>query len=156
MSNFTDEQLAAILTQPDYAVLDESPAGVNIGSADSELEAVGRQVTIHDGKRGNKFNAVRTEIDGRIFDSKAESRRYLQLRQLEDDGRISQLKLQPRFPLVVNGQKIADYVADFSFVDENGKATVEDVKSGPTKTASYRLKRKLVKALYGIEIVEVE
>jgi hypothetical protein len=57
---------------------------------------------------------------------------------------------------VVNGQKIADYVADFSFVDENGKATVEDVKSGPTKTASYRLKRKLVKALYGIEIVEVE
>ena len=32
---------------------------------------------------------------------------------------------------------------------------VEDVKSPATKTAVYRLKKKLVKALYGIEIIEV-
>jgi len=32
---------------------------------------------------------------------------------------------------------------------------VEDVKSKATKTAVYQLKKKLVKALYGVEIVEV-
>jgi hypothetical protein len=58
---------------------------------------------------------------------------------------------------MVNGEKIGRYVADFRYVDTaTGVVTVEDVKSGPTKTPVYRLKRKLVKALYDIDITEVE
>jgi len=36
-----------------------------------------------------------------------------------------------------------------------GEVVVEDVKSPATKTAVYCLKKKLIKALYDIEIVEV-
>jgi hypothetical protein len=36
-----------------------------------------------------------------------------------------------------------------------GEQVTEDVKSKATKTAVYQLKKKLVKALYGVDIVEV-
>jgi hypothetical protein len=38
----------------------------------------------------------------------------------------------------------------------NGRRVVEDCKSKPTMTPVYRLKKKLVAALHGIEIHEVE
>jgi hypothetical protein len=48
------------------------------------------------------------------------------------------------------------YKADFRYeVIATGEVVVEDVKSTATKTAVYCLKKKLVKALYDIEIVEV-
>ncbi len=56
----------------------------------------------------------------------------------------------------MNGLKIGRYIADFRYFDnERNVAVVEDVKGGKaTMTPIYRLKKKLVKALYGIEIVE--
>jgi len=38
---------------------------------------------------------------------------------------------------------------------ETADVIVEDVKSGPTKTAAYRLRKKLVEAIHGVRIVEV-
>ncbi len=67
--------------------------------------------------RGHKYRAVRTEVDGRKFSSKLEARRYSQLKLLEDAGHIFDLKLQPRFPLVVSGVTCGTYVADFSYRD---------------------------------------
>jgi hypothetical protein len=52
--------------------------------------------------------------------------------------------------------KIGFYKADFRYEEVATSAVVvEDVKSPVTKTAVYRLKKKLVKALYGVEIIEV-
>lgn len=45
-------------------------------------------------------------------------------------------------------------MADFSY-HENGILVVEDVKSKATKTPLYQLKKKLVKALYGIDVKEI-
>ena len=57
---------------------------------------------------------------------------------------------------VVNGEKVGTYVSDFSYREcSDGRRVVEDVKSAPTRTSLFRMKRKLMKALYGIEIVEV-
>jgi len=102
-----------------------------------------------------KFGNHKTVVDGMTFDSKKEARRYCELRMLERGKRITGLALQPRFDFVINGVKIGYYKADFSYV-ENGACVVEDVKSEFTKKLPvYRLKRKLMQAVHGIEIKEV-
>jgi len=103
----------------------------------------------------NKYHAARTEVDGIVFASKAEAARYCELKLLQGAGEITGLELQPKFPLIVNGKKVATYIADFRYT-ERGEVVVEDVKSVATrKIAVYRLKIKLVQAIYGIEICEV-
>lgn len=104
--------------------------------------------------RPSKYGAVRTEIDGITFASKAEAKRYGELKLLASGKVIEGLVLQPSFELIVNGAKIGVYRADFQYWDnEQGCRVVEDVKG--MKTPVYRLKKKLMHALHGIEIVEV-
>ena len=101
-----------------------------------------------------KYGAIRTEIDGHKFASKAEARRYMELKLMQRSGDIAELELQPKFPLVVCGVKVATYIADFRYlVPLSGAVVVEDVKG--VKTPTYRLKAKLVKAIYGFKIREV-
>lgn len=106
----------------------------------------------------NKYGAKKTFVDGVAFDSKAEARRYGELKTLLRGGLIADLELQPKFPIVVNDKKIGFYKADFKYrVLVDNHITVEDVKSGPTsKNPVYRLKKKLVEALHDIEITEVK
>lgn len=150
----TEAELAAILRQPGYAVLDESPLAVNM---DRELEENGRQVVIkQESGRRNKYNAIKTIIGDITFDSKREAERYLELQAMEWSGQIYNLERQPVYELIVNGVKVGEYHGDFKYVDSEGNTVTEDVKSKVTKTATYRLKKKLVKAIYGVEIKEVE
>jgi hypothetical protein len=100
-----------------------------------------------------KYRNVKTTVDGITFDSAKEARRYSELRLLERAGNLSELVLQPRFPLVVNGEKICTYVADFSYRPlRSDTPTIEDVKG--VKTPIYNLKKRLMKAVYGIIIHE--
>ena len=103
----------------------------------------------------SKYHAVPVEVDGIRFASKAEARRYRELRLLERGGAIADLILQPRYPVRVNGVRICTYLADFTYRDcETGLYVTEDVKG--VRTPVYKLKRKLVEALYGLAITEVE
>ena len=103
----------------------------------------------------SKYGNIFTERDGITFRSAAEARRYDDLKLLELAGEIAGLQLQPRYPLVVNGVKVGTYVGDFKYVDVGtGRSVVEDVKGAASPM--YRMKRKLVKALYGVDIEEVE
>lgn len=108
-------------------------------------------------RNGHKFNAVRTTIDGITFASKAEGHRYAQLKMLQRVGEIEALELQPKFPLTVAGVKVAIYIADFRYRVVKGLGqsltVVEDVKG--VRTPVYQLKKKLVQALYGIQITEI-
>lgn len=107
-------------------------------------------------RRPNKFGAVKTVVDGIRFDSKAEARRYSQLKLMEKAGVIRELKLQPEFSLEVNGKQICKYVADFQYYDNERKTTItEDVKSKATITPVYRIKKKLTEALHDVTIHEV-
>jgi hypothetical protein len=106
-------------------------------------------------KRRNKFNAVRTVVDGLKFDSKREAARWAELRTMERAGVITALERQVKFPMVVNGILVCSYVADFRYC-EGGRAVVEDVKSEITrKEPTYRIKVKLMQAVHGIEVREV-
>lgn len=103
----------------------------------------------------NKYHARAVTLDGIRFASQLEANRYLELQLLARAGEIVDLELQPRFPLVVNGVQVATYIADFRYTDptKNPPVIVEDTKG--MKTPVYRIKKKLVKALYGVEIQEV-
>ena len=106
--------------------------------------------------RQNKYNAQKTTINGIVFDSKREASRYQELLLLQRAGQIKDLALQVPFAILVNGKKICKYIADFQYVDTStGKVVVEDSKSPPTRTPTYQIKKKLVAAIYGIDIVEV-
>lgn len=98
------------------------------------------------------------------YDSKKEYNRSVVLKQLEKQGLISDLREQvtisiaPAFYHVgttgksVCIQRELKYIADFVYT-ENGKQIIEDVKG--YKTAVYKKKKRLLKALYGIEIKEI-
>lgn len=110
----------------------------------------------------SKYGAVKTQIDGHTFASKAEAKRYAQLKELERIGEIDSLELQPRYELAP-GVKFSDsaratpalrYVADFRYRDHLGRLVVEDVKGGPV-TEGYRIKKHLMLAIHGIEVREV-
>ena len=103
-----------------------------------------------------KYNNQKTEVDGIVFDSKKEAKRYSELRIMQFAGAITELQCQKPFPCKVNGHVVCTYKADFVYFDmERGVEVVEDVKSEPTKTPLYKLKKKLVQAIYGVEIIEV-
>lgn len=91
--------------------------------------------------RYSKYGAKRTEIDGIVFASMAESRRYLELKLLVRAGEIENLELQPVFNLVAGIR----YVADFGYM-EKGKRVIEDVKG--FKTKEFKIKEKLFHYFY--------
>lgn len=94
--------------------------------------------------RQNKYNNRKTRVDGRLFDSKKEANRYCELKIMEAAGEIKFLECQPVIPLLVNGQWVGKYIADFRYKNSDGETVVEDVKSSATKTPIYNLKKKIL------------
>lgn len=109
-------------------------------------------------KKRAKYRNVKTEVDGLKFDSKKEAKRWIELKQLLDAGRISNLMRQVMFQLVpqvvLDGRKQqpVKYVADFQY-QLGDQIVVEDVKG--FKTPEYRMKRKMMKAFLNIEVQEI-
>ncbi len=108
----------------------------------------------------NKYNAIKTTIDGIKFDSKKESKRYLELKGLQDLGEIEQLEMQPKFLLQDgfrrNGKAIREinYIADFIYTDvSSGEVVVEDVKG--VQTDVFKLKYKLFLFKYPYVILRI-
>lgn len=99
----------------------------------------------------HKYNAQKTTVDGITFDSKAEARRYTELKLLEKAGVIGSLKLQPVYPLqdgfIRNGKRYLPikYKADFEYIQDN-QMVVEDVKG--VETEPFKIKKKMFLAKY--------
>ncbi len=105
--------------------------------------------------RSTKFSNVPTQVGDKLLSSKGEAGRYEELLLLQQAGEISNLRTQVPFALAVHDELICSYVADFVY-DRKGERVVEDYKSPPTrKHPVYRIKKKLMLACLGIEIVEV-
>lgn len=121
-----------------------------------------------------KYKSKKTEVDGILFDSKKEAKRYRELLLMERAGEIQDLRLQYKFVLIPaqyedvaryskkTGNRLKDkrvcvekecaYKADFVYL-QNGRLVVEDTKG--FRTADYIIKRKLMLHVYGIKIQEV-
>lgn len=129
----------------------------------------------------SKYHAKKITVNGEVFDSRKEYRRFCELRLLERAGAIAELRRQVRFELIPaqyveyptgefykRGEKKGQpkikrvcveqsvcYYADAVYY-ENGKRIVEDTKSPATrKKESYIIKRKLMLWVHGIRIKEV-
>jgi hypothetical protein len=123
---------------------------------------------VYNSKR--KYNNRKTEVNGIVFHSAKEAKRYQELLLLEKAGAIQNLKLQEKFVLIptqrepdstgrtgkpIKGcviEREISYKADFTYF-ENGRTVVEDVKG--VKTKEYIIKRKLMLYIHGIKIKEV-
>ena len=120
-----------------------------------------------DKAKANKYHNTPTErvtASGAVlhFDSQKEARRYDYLALRQQAGEIHDLRLQVDFTLQEaytdpEGRRVRAirYRADFTYRERDGRLVVEDVKSKPTRTREYLIKRKLMKERRGIDITEV-
>lgn len=121
---------------------------------------------------GKKYGNAKSEVNGEIFDSRKEARRYIELQWLLKAGTIKDLRRQVRFVLVPAQrepdeigprggrkpgkliEKEVAYIADFVYTDtDTGRRIVEDTKG--VRTKEYIIKRKLMLYVHGIRIREI-
>ena len=113
-------------------------------------------------KRTNKYGNHKIRYCGEEFDSQAELQRYAALKLVQRSGRISELRRQVKYVLIPKQyddegkliERECSYVADFTYLDENGRLHVEDVKG--VRTKEYIIKRKMMLYAWGIRVEEVE
>lgn len=120
----------------------------------------------------SKYGNKKAKHDGMVFDSRRERNRYIILSALQRAGEISDLRMQVTYELLPAiyetvekqmktktkmvqrcAQRAVHYVADFVYKDKEGNEVVEDAKGMRTK--EYLLKKKMMRALLGIQIKEV-
>ena len=131
-------------------------SGAACGAAAASATGSGNKPAV--GKR-QKYGNQKTVVDGEMFDSRAEAKRYQALKLMLKAGEIVCLERQVSYVLIPS-QKKADgsseracvYKSDFEYV-RDGKLVVEDVKGMRTK--DYVIKRKLMLHIHGIEITEI-
>lgn len=119
----------------------------------------------------SKYGAKKVHANGMTFDSKAEYERWLQLKQMQREGKIAGLDRQVKYELTREHrepdtigpkggrrkgkiiEKARYYVADFVYYDsETAELVVEDKKG--FKTPEYKLKKAIMLDKYGIRIKE--
>lgn len=127
-------------------------------------------------QRNGKYNNTKVEIDGIIFDSKIESKRYLVLKDALRRGEISDLECHKTYELLPS-QKIkvtetkqlktkvkviekektlfmaVHFSPDFVYKNKDGKTIVEDCKGSKNMvSADFPLRQKMFYAKYGLYV----
>lgn len=106
-------------------------------------------------RKQSKFRNIKVKIGPFLFDSKAEARRYGELKILESGGLLKDLIAHPRFALQY-GKLKRHYEADFSYWDiKKNQLVVEDVKSKPTRTQLFIRNKAMMLEQYSIDVQEV-
>ena len=107
----------------------------------------------------NKYHNRKIIKDGMTFDSVKEYRRFCELLLLEKAGAITGLECQTPFELIptqrINGkvvERACTYKADFTYYLPDKTWVVEDTKG--YKTPEYKIKKKLMLRVFGIQIKE--
>lgn len=93
----------------------------------------------------SKYGAIRTEFNGRKFDSKAEALWAQNLEFLKKQGQIKLIEYQPRIELLPR-PNLVTYVADFRVHWANGDIELMDVKG--FETPVFKLKLKMFRHRY--------
>ncbi|KAA6459664.1 DUF1064 domain-containing protein [Acidobacteria bacterium AB60] len=104
----------------------------------------------------SKYGNKRVEFNGKTYPSQREANVAAQLQMLASRGLITDIQEQVGFTLVEGNGKIRAirYIADFVYADDSGTRHIIDVK-GFTKDKVYRLKKKLMKLMLGLDIEEL-
>jgi len=97
----------------------------------------------------NKYGNKKVQADGYTFDSKAEAKRYSELKLWQVSQAINTLEVHPEFVISIERTRVCKTIMDFAYY-RDGQLVVEDVKGKDNDLS--RLKRKLVEAQYGIKV----
>lgn len=99
-------------------------------------------------KKPNKYNAQKTTVCGRTFDSKREAEVYLELLAQKQAGEIVRIGFQPSYTVLAGfrdntgkKQRPITYTADFFVTYADGHSEVIEVKG--VRTRDYLLRKKL-------------
>ena len=101
----------------------------------------------------NKYKNIITEVDGIKFKSKKEAKRYSELKLLFAAGEVIHFNWQVPLRLSKSGVRPITYYADFFVIFKDGSWRYEDTKG--FRTQVYKLKKRLVKDVFGIDIFEI-
>lgn len=139
-------------TPPEGAKIGPPVNVAALGLSPSQVENVGAKTG-----QEKKYGNTKVIVGGIQFDSKTEAERFQVLRLLVRAGIIRDLEPHPVYELVVNGTKVGHFTLDSRYtIVATGEKVVEDVKSEPTrKKEAYRLRVRLLKAVYGIDVKEI-
>ena len=108
----------------------------------------------------SKMRNIITSYQGHKFHSKKEVGYYQHLQGLKAVGEVKKIEKQVRYKLAVNKALICTYVLDFK-VTYKDRIEYVDVKPWDKKTGKfmltpiYQIKKKLMKAIHGINLIEV-
>jgi len=99
-------------------------------------------------KKPTKYRAKKCVLDGRKFDSEAEMKRAMILKEWLNQGAICDLEYQPRFTLQESFRdnrgrlnRAVEYVADFSYFDvQEFRSVVLEVKGFKTEASKIKMK----------------
>lgn len=108
-------------------------------------------------KKRSKYGNKKTVYKGEEYDSRREADHARTLdttrHAVQDAERVVEVRRQVPFPVIVSKKRICVYVADFVVGYADGREEVVDVKG--FRTDIYKLKKKLVEAIYKIKIKEI-
>ncbi len=101
------------------------------------------------GRIRNVAPAIHRQYAGRTYHSKAEALRAFELDCAKAAGHILGWEPQVALPIRLNGVHICNVVVDFCITELDNSKTYEEIKGFETEV--YKLKRKLLLAMYGRE-----
>ena len=93
-----------------------------------------------------KYGSKSVHYNGRKYDSRLEGGFAMWLDSLLATGKLKSVTPQYKIDLTVNGHHIANHFVDFFVILPNGQPRFVEAKGFETDT--WRMKRKLVEALY--------
>lgn len=105
----------------------------------------------------SKYGNEKTIYKGEKYDSKREADYSKMLDTLKHSKnraeRVLKVERQVRYPIFIGQKHICNYYSDFRVRYGNGREEVIDVKG--YKTEVYKIKKKLVEAIYQFKIIEI-
>src|ERR1043165_539072 len=104
-------------------------------------------------QRANRARRRRQSVvvEGVRFSEAWQGRLFRELKAMQEEGSIADLKPHPRLPLTVNGMRVDTYVALFAYKKAGQLVLIDDAS---WQTGLHKLHRRLVAAIYGVTVTE--
>ena len=105
-------------------------------------------------KKPSKYRAKRTQNnDGTFSDSRKEAVLDAEFMSMVKNKGVLSVVRKERFAFILNDIKICSYECDWAVYYRDGRKEVFDAKG--VKTPVYKIKKKMMKAFFNIDIQEV-
>ncbi len=91
-------------------------------------------------------------VDGYHFKNENEYRRYKGIQELVKDGRLQDLDVNPKYPLMVNQVEVDSYSPTFRFYDPVKHAERFIQVSNAAQSAIQELRIRLFEAIYSVKV----